>query len=84
VNKKVELKWDELQVQAQQMPQVRQVLLVHLTSKMLLGIIQILAWGVGFIPQSAWVHLEKDENLVEAIQIRRLAYVKFLKVAWGT
>jgi len=50
---------------------------------MLLGIIQILAWGVGFIPQSAWVHLEKDENLVEAIQTRRLTYVKLLKVAWG-
>jgi len=50
---------------------------------MLLHIIQILAWGVGFIPQSAWAHLEKDENLVEAIQTRRLAYVNFLKVAWG-
>jgi hypothetical protein len=34
---------------------------------MLLGIIGILAWGVGFIPQSVWVHLEKDENLVKAI-----------------
>jgi hypothetical protein len=34
---------------------------------MLLGIIGILAWGVGFIPQSAWVCLKKDENLVEAI-----------------
>jgi hypothetical protein len=39
--------------------------------------------GVGFIPQSAWVHLEKDENLVEAIRTNRLAYVKPLKVAWG-
>jgi hypothetical protein len=34
---------------------------------MLLGIIGILAWGVGFIPQNAWMHLEKDENLVDAI-----------------
>jgi hypothetical protein len=23
--------------------------------------------GVGFIPQSTWVHLEKDENLFETI-----------------
>jgi hypothetical protein len=34
---------------------------------MLLGIIGILAWGLAFIPQSAWAHFEKDENLVEAI-----------------
>jgi hypothetical protein len=34
---------------------------------MLLGIIGISAWRVGFIPQSAWACLEKDENLVEAI-----------------
>jgi hypothetical protein len=34
---------------------------------MLLGIIGILAWGVGLIPQSAWVQLEKDDNLVVAI-----------------
>jgi hypothetical protein len=51
---------------------------------MLLGIIGILAWGVGFIPQSAWAHFEKDENLVEAIQASKLAYAKPLKVAWGT
>jgi hypothetical protein len=34
---------------------------------MLLGIIEILAWGVGFIPQNAWTHFEKDENLIEII-----------------
>jgi hypothetical protein len=79
----MELKWDELQAQTQQMPQVRQPLLVRLTSEMLLGIIGILAWGVGFIPQSAWVHVEKDENLVEEIQTSKLGYVKPLKVAWG-
>ncbi len=57
--------------------------MVHLTFEMLLGIIGILAWGLGFIPQSAWVHLEKDENLVETIQASKVAYVKLLKVAWG-
>jgi hypothetical protein len=50
---------------------------------MLLGIIGILAWRVVFIPQSAWAHLEKDENLVEVVQASRLTYAKPLKVAWG-
>jgi hypothetical protein len=48
-----------------------------------LGIIGILAWGVGFIPQSAWARLEKDKNLVETIQANKVAYAKPLKVAWG-
>jgi hypothetical protein len=29
---------------------------------------------VEFIPQSAWVCLEKDENLVEAIQASKIAW----------
>jgi hypothetical protein len=57
--------------------------LVHLAFEILLGIIGIPAWGVGFIPQSAWARLEKDENLVETIQAIKVAYVKPLKVAWG-
>jgi hypothetical protein len=48
-----------------------------------LGIIGIPAWGVRFIPQSAWVHLEKDENLVETIRASKVVYAKPLKVAWG-
>jgi hypothetical protein len=40
--------------------------------------------GVGFIPQSAWARLEKDENLIETIQASRVAYAKPLKLAWGT
>jgi hypothetical protein len=38
---------------------------------------------VGFIPQSAWARLEKDENLVETIRASKIAYAKPLKVAWG-
>jgi hypothetical protein len=49
------------------MQEVRQPLLVCLTFDTLLGIIGILAWGVEFIPQSAWAWLAKDDNLVEAI-----------------
>jgi predicted RNA methylase len=49
----------------------------------LFDIIGILAWGVGFISQSAWACLEKDDNLVEAIQANKSAYAKTLKVAWG-
>jgi hypothetical protein len=53
MKKKVKLEWDKLKTQVQQMEHVRWPLLVHLAFKML-GIIGILAWGVGFIPQSAW------------------------------
>jgi hypothetical protein len=49
----------------------------------MLGIIGIMAWGVGFIPQSAWVHLEKDENLAETIWANKITYAKLLKIAWG-
>jgi hypothetical protein len=35
--------------------------------EILLGIIGILAWGVGFIPQNAWACFEKDKNLIETI-----------------
>jgi hypothetical protein len=83
VKKKAKLEWDELQAQAQQMEQVMWPLLVCLASKILLGIIGIPTWGVGFIPQSAWACLEKDENLVETIWASKVAYVKPLKVAWG-
>jgi len=83
LKKKVKLKWDEFQAQVQQMPKVKWPLLVCLAFEMLLGIIGILAWGVVFIPQSAWVRLGKDENLVEAIWASRIAYANFLKIAWG-
>jgi len=57
--------------------------LVHLASGILFGIIGILAWGVGFISQSAWAHLEKDDNLVKAIRPSKVAYAKPIEVAWG-
>ncbi len=83
VKKKAKLEWYELQAQTQQMEQVKRPLLVRLASKSLLGIIGISAWGVGFVPQSAWAHLEKDKNLVEIIRASRITYAKPLKVAWG-
>jgi hypothetical protein len=65
------------------MEQIKRPLLVCLASEILLGIIGIPAWGVGFIPQSAWARLEKDENLVETIWGSRIGYAKPLKLAWG-
>jgi hypothetical protein len=65
------------------MEQIKRPLLVHLAFKILLGIIGIPAWGVGFIPQSAWACLEKDKNLVETIWASRVTYAKLLKFAWG-
>jgi hypothetical protein len=29
------------------------------------------------------MHIEKDENLVEAIRASKVAYTKLLKVTWG-
>jgi hypothetical protein len=43
-------------------------LLVHFAFDMLLGIIGIIAWGVGFIPQNAWTQFEKHDNLVEKFE----------------
>jgi hypothetical protein len=57
--------------------------LVCLAFEILLGIIGISAWRVGFISQSAWACFEKDDNLVEAIRTSKIAYAKPLKVAWG-
>jgi hypothetical protein len=54
-----------------------------LVSEIMLGIIGILAWGMGFIPQNAWAHFEKDEDLVETNRASRVVYAKLLKVAWG-
>ncbi len=58
-------------------------LLVCLAFDILLGIIGILALGVGFIPQSAWARFKKDKNLVETIRANKVAYAKPLKVARG-
>jgi hypothetical protein len=83
VKKKMDLEWDELKTQVQQMVQVKRPLLVLLTSKILLGIIGVPTWGVGFIPQRSWACLENDKNLVETIWANIVAYAKPLKVAWG-
>jgi hypothetical protein len=84
MKKKMESKWNKFQTQVQQMEHVKWPLLVCLAFEMLLGIIGIMEWGVGFIPQSAWVCLEKDENLDKTIWASRITYVKPLKVALGT
>jgi hypothetical protein len=38
---------------------------------------------VGFIPQSAWVWLEKNDKFFETIWANIVTYAKLLKVAWG-
>jgi hypothetical protein len=65
------------------MEQVKLPFLVCLASKILLGIIGIPAWGVGFIPQNARAYFEKEENLVDTIGASRDTYAKPLKVTWG-
>jgi len=39
--------------------------------------------GVGFIPQSVWAHLEKYDDLVEAIWANKVVYANPLKVTHG-
>jgi len=65
------------------MEQVKRPLLVLLTSKILLGIIRVPTWGMGFIPQRSWACLENDKNLVEIIWASIVVYAKPLKVTWG-
>jgi hypothetical protein len=68
------------------MEQVKQPLLVHLVSEILLGIIGILAWGVGFIPQSAWVQLERTRTLLRQFRQAKLliqSLWKLLGALWN-
>ncbi len=65
------------------MEHVKWPLLVNLAFEILLGIIGIPTWGVGFIPQSARVRFEKDENLVETIWASKVAYAKAFESCMG-
>jgi hypothetical protein len=64
------------------MQKLSRPLLVHLTFDMLLGIIGIIAWGVGVVPQNAWTQLEKGDNLIQVIQTSKMSYAKAFKIAW--
>jgi hypothetical protein len=64
MKKKSQLKWDELQAQVQQMPQVRWPLLVCFNFEMLLGIIGILAWGFGSSHKAHGCVLKRMETLL--------------------
>jgi hypothetical protein len=66
--KKMKFKWDELQTQAQQMQEVQQPLLVCLTSDMLLGVINILAWGWGWSHKVHGHDLKKMRTLLKQFE----------------
>jgi len=65
--KEAKNEWDQFQLEAQGLEQVRQPLLVKFTSNKLLGIINIPKWNVGFIPCNVFSQIEKDDDLVENI-----------------
>jgi hypothetical protein len=64
----MELKWYELQAQAQQMPQVKWPLLLPLTFEMLLGIIGILARGWGSSHKVHGHTLKKMKTLLKQLE----------------
>jgi hypothetical protein len=62
---KKKIRWDQLQIEAQGLRQVRQTLLGRFVSKKILGFIGILMWGVGFIPPSASHKLRRMMTLLK-------------------
>jgi hypothetical protein len=56
--------------------------LSNFTFDKLLGVINIPKWGVGFIPHNAFSRIEKDDDLVEIIQMGKVGYAKPLRLAW--
>jgi len=63
---------------------VWQLLLMRFISCKLIGIIDILMWGVGFIPRNVFSWIEKDDDLAKTISIsmNKVGYAKPLKLAW--
>jgi hypothetical protein len=53
---------------------------VQLTFDMLLRLTNILAWGAGFISNSALSQIEKDDDLAKGIQASKVVYVKPLRL----
>jgi hypothetical protein len=80
VKKKVEVEWDQLEVQG--LEKVHRPLLVKLTFDKLSSIISITKWDVGFIPHSAFSWITKDDDLVEIIQMSKVGYAKPFRLAW--
>ncbi len=74
--------WKNLVVVAKWCPPFPKPVLVKLTSKKLLKVFGLNAWGVGSVPRNAASQMEKDEDLQGMIRSTRCVYARQLKTAW--
>ncbi len=65
VHAKAQHEWDKLVIVAEQCSPLPKPTLVKLTSKRLLQMLRVNAWGMGSMPQNATSRMEKDEDLQE-------------------
>ncbi len=79
---KAEREWNHLVTLAKQCPPLPKPPLVRLTSKQLLKVLGLNAWGVGSVPRDATSRMEKDEDLQGMIRSTRCVYTRQLKTAW--
>ncbi len=63
IRAKAQRKWKNLVVVTKQCPPFPKPTLVKLTSKQLLKVLGLDAWGVGNVPRDAASRMEKDEDL---------------------
>jgi hypothetical protein len=67
IHAKAQCEWDKLVIVVEQCPPLPKPNLVKLTSKQLLQVLGLDAWGVGNMPRNATSWMEKYENLQEMI-----------------
>jgi hypothetical protein len=44
---------------------------------------KVLAWGVGFVPHSAFSKIERDNDLTTLIWMNKVIYAKDVKATWN-
>ncbi len=76
------VEWDQLQKIAKDLKEVQNPPLVKVVQDHSLQILSIPTWRYDTIPQDAFSHLQKDEDLKDAITSSRTTSTKKAKVAW--
>jgi hypothetical protein len=54
----------------------------QISSKQMLQVLGLNAWGMGSVPRNATSWMKKDENLQEMIRSTHCVYAQQLKMAW--
>jgi hypothetical protein len=75
-------KWDQLQNDALQIKLALKPTLVRLVFFMLIVLLGIHTWGVGFMPPNMMTKLKKNNNLAYLIWANKVSYAKGFKDAW--